>query len=613
MAFSLPPDYSTNLYGRDRVEEAQVAMDKMYALINAYFVGIEDTHDFDAAAFLSTNPSRKVNDIYDLIKNTLSTSPYGDVTGYKRKYHALHTPMQVMTYDRKMNKVYGIPEDIHITKNIPCTVVDGVIKNTPKTCQWSYGAGSVEELALKEEGVGVTPELKLDITSGNGGVMGIKHYLTGDKAKKDSLPLNNILSLGGSPTLGECLNRLRPFVFTNPKGGAGNHIVMLVFVDKDYCGIKVFISRDGIRWTTVSIFPDKYNVCHMGGVEGRVVSPDAATWNRITNNLPAKPASSIASAQKVKEVIDKYIKFLPNNLFLAMSPFFMYKQLSTQIPDYDKYIEGEMCSLYSLYNKEPLMRIMDIYGTEDWQDKAIQGISAYPNKSGEIVLYYNNRSEPGIALYGGRVFQSLHTLANTNHKKEIINSPKVAKYVSAQSGDKISVNANKNMTVDVAVAVMNVTNADKHILPTGAITIALGDCAAMVEDNYSETGNTRQKYDCVSLFVSDPAGAGIGADEVDNCDVDYSQFVSRVFSRDTTSVPDPVASNGSYTDTLTGDKSPYRCIVHDESTVTVALDKSVADNSMYRHHITAIGNTLNGAQNKFFRGNPSILEDSYHK
>ena len=62
-----------------------------------------------------------------------------------------------------------------------------------------------------------------------------------------------------------------------------------------------------------------------------------------------------------------------------MYPYEMYKQSGDN--------KQNMAVLYSPYQSEPLMTINDPYGDEDWENKAINGISAIVDEYDYFVIY----------------------------------------------------------------------------------------------------------------------------------------------------------------------------------------------------------------------------------
>ena len=163
-------------------------------------------------------------------------------------------------------------------------------------------------------------------------------------------------------------------------------------------------SLDGVEPQNLFVFASFYRSSSNGGLV-LYVSPDLIHWNvhqlipgtatsTEVNTLIGTTSTSLSlsssNATIMQNALRKYVGFLPNGQYVVMYPYEMYKQSGDNMQN--------MAVLYSPYQNEPLMTINDPYGDEDWENKAINGISAIVDKYRCFDIYYNNRLNCPLSL-----------------------------------------------------------------------------------------------------------------------------------------------------------------------------------------------------------------------
>ena len=167
-------------------------------------------------------------------------------------------------------------------------------------------------------------------------------------------------------------SRLFPVSIT----GIGNLFVFASFYrSSTYGGLVLYVSPDLIHWNVHQLIP------------GTATSTEVNTLIGTTSTSLSLTSSN---ATIMQNALRKYVGFLPNGQYVVMYPYEMYKQSGDN--------KQNMAVLYSPYQSEPLMIINDPYGDEDWENKAINGISAIVDKYGCFDIYYNNRLNCPISL-----------------------------------------------------------------------------------------------------------------------------------------------------------------------------------------------------------------------
>ena len=142
-----------------------------------------------------------------------------------------------------------------------------------------------------------------------------------------------------------------------------------------YGGLVLYISPDLIHWNVHQLIP------------GTATSTEV---NTLIGTTSTSLSLSSSNAIIMQNALRKYVGFLPNGQYVVMYPYEMYKQSGDNMQN--------MAVLYSPYQSEPLMTINDPYGDEDWENKAINGISAIVDNYGCFDIYYNNRLNCPLSL-----------------------------------------------------------------------------------------------------------------------------------------------------------------------------------------------------------------------
>ena len=156
----------------------------------------------------------------------------------------------------------------------------------------------------------------------------------------------------------------------------GNLFVFASFYrSSTYGGLVLYVSPDLIHWNVHQLIP------------GTATSTEV---NTLIGTTSTSLSLSSSNATIMENALRKYVGFLPNGQYVVMYPYEMYKQSGDDMQN--------MAVLYSPYQSEPLMTINDPYGDEDWENKAINGISAIIDKYGCFDIYYNNRLNCPLSL-----------------------------------------------------------------------------------------------------------------------------------------------------------------------------------------------------------------------
>ena len=167
-------------------------------------------------------------------------------------------------------------------------------------------------------------------------------------------------------------SRLFPVSIT----GIGNLFIFASFYrSSTYGGLVLYVSPDLIHWNVHQLIP------------GTATSTEV---NTLIGTTSSSLSLSSSNATRMQNALRKYVGFLPNGQYVVMYPYEMYKQSGDN--------KQNMAVLYSPYQSEPLMTINDPYGDEDWENKAINGISAIVDKYGCFDIYYNNRLNCPLSL-----------------------------------------------------------------------------------------------------------------------------------------------------------------------------------------------------------------------
>ena len=166
-------------------------------------------------------------------------------------------------------------------------------------------------------------------------------------------------------------------------------------------GLVLYVSPDLIHWNVHQLIP------------GTATSTEV---NTLIGTTSTSLSLSSSNATIMQNALRKYVGFLQNGQYVVMYPYEMYKQSGDN--------KQNMAVLYSPYQSEPLMTINDPYGDEDWENKAINGISAIVDIYGCFDIYYNNRLNCPLSLGLANVINPNFTNQDAG---EIIGVPVFAK------------------------------------------------------------------------------------------------------------------------------------------------------------------------------------------
>ena len=179
-----------------------------------------------------------------------------------------------------------------------------------------------------------------------------------------------------------------------------------------YGGLVLYVSPDLIHWNVHQLIP------------GTATSTEV---NTLIGTTSTSLSLSSSNATIMQNALRKYVGFLPNGQYIVMYPYEMYKQSGDN--------KQNMAVLYSPYQSEPLMVINDPYGDEDWENKAINGISAIVDEYGCFDIYYNNRLNCPLSL-------GLSSLLNTDLNAQPAGEP---------SGIPVIIKAKNSYTNDIDI------------------------------------------------------------------------------------------------------------------------------------------------------------------
>ena len=298
----------------------------------------------------------------------------------------------------------------------------------------------------------------------------------------NNLSINNIFIV--KPNNDHYMHNLAVFASYNKNEGNG--------------GLVLYITTDFIHFNVHNILPET------------MTAEDANTLfgTTVGNTLSNKKNEDVSV---ILNCLRKYFHVLPNNQYMIMYPYQMYKQ------------EGEykntMAVIYSPYQEEPIATINDPYSDNDWQNKAINGISAYLNYNGEFVLYYNNRMNTPLSLGLGSMMNMLKLRSNG----DIVNVPRIGKYynIYPSGEDSLVIDASADKTTfDCAISTLNSKSKDytDGKFPAAMVSLALDDIMHIL-DNKESLGDDLDKFKSINLLIP-------GFDDVnDNIDADISQFI----------------------------------------------------------------------------------------
>jgi len=453
----------------EKIAAAQKGIDSTYGLLNIY------KNSRSNNGWIGTNPSdinlSKFN-TYFSENNIVKLNDSIDATLFD-------IPMSTMGYDKYGNFGAGIPSDIGFTRNVEQNEYGSYIPHPP--LYKIINGDTIEAYASNNADINIGGKVKYRIVDN-----GIEVFPNGSSESFISAPDSEYFD--------------PEYIFPIVPVDDSNHLHMLyAFVSINYQngGIMLFVTPNFITWNTHCI-----------------LSPDAdwhETWHRIFDHNEDN-MSLIRSSENisiVENIISKYFRVLPNNNYLIMRPEDISNAAGNNFP---------MVKMYSLWNKDPLLIIMNPYNfdydnIEGYLNVIYNGFSSFMTENGEIVLYYNNSGYTPLVLYNGRTMGTFTGEVSDNYRHEIIESPKVAKIYDMQI-DKTApyTKTVDNMAMDCAVSILEsknkkLTNDD---IPAASVQLALGDIGRPYIDNM---------LDEISLHVDK------SIDMMNNIDVDFSDYI----------------------------------------------------------------------------------------
>ena len=275
------------------------------------------------------------------------------------------------------------------------------------------------------------------------------------------------------------MNNLRVFNI-NPLEGANALHNMCLFISCNEGGLRLYVTSNFLEWNIHEIISesdfDKFNIEYL--------------------------ESRVSDYQTLQSYVERYFRILPNGNYLVMYPAAMY----------DGTDKETMCYMYSPYVHEPIAAIKDPYEDtrEEYQDKALKGISCYLTENGEVVLYYNERFDRPMVLYRGRVMSTFENEDyNTN---EIVDVPVIDRTVDSDY-------TSSGKTIDLAIASQG-TIVESGEQPIAAVNLLVGDLEQNTQ-KFDMGGNDYQKTQSISIYLDN----GNGIDTAGNVDDDYDRFI----------------------------------------------------------------------------------------
>lgn len=389
-------------------------------------------------------------------------------------------PMNSRGFDKKGRYGSGIPSDIGLCRNVNLKSEFGISTHEP--LYQVTEVTSFDYLASSTASTTIGGKIRAEMSDKT-----LTIYPNGST--------NGIIV---SPIDGTYWNNTDKFML-KPLDGASylHNIFCFVSVDKSYGGVVVYVTPNFINWNIHQIIPD---------------TTSDVEWVALTDVSETSLTVSADNATLVHNIIKKYFHVLPNNNYLIMYPLAMFN-------GEDK---TTMAKMYSPWQNDALLTIKDPYDTtEDYQDKAINGISSYLTENGENILYYNNRLEMPLVLYRGRTMGTFNSDVYSNYNKSIIEAPKVAKVygMPETKEDKMTYTEEVDgMSIDCAINIFesrsgNLTDDD---IPAAAVGLAIGDVADSIYDNESDEF---KHYNQVELYVDK------SIDMMDNIDIDFNEYL----------------------------------------------------------------------------------------
>ena len=383
-------------------------------------------------------------------------------------------PMYCRSFDQNKNISFGVTPDIGFTKNVQLDIDSMTYLPTTKEKYKAYKVSEVQKGLMKSA---------LNSTTSKGGTM--YYAIETDSKNNEILKIypNEVTSIDAQPvnigiTIPDPFYMISYTFFVLPRNeNYMNNLFVFAVYYRSYAGLSLYVTSDFFHWNTHQILPKG------------ISSTDAKLF---INTTSSSLSLSSANARIIEDCLLKYFHVLPNNQYMIMYPYQMYKQ--------DGEYKNAMSVLYSPYQSEPLMIFNDPYTDNDWENKAKNGISAFLNFNGEYVMYYNNRANCPISLGLGTITNS----AMLKDNGDIVNVPKVAKWFNIYNtnGDTVfdlsTVESGKKPVLECAITTLNSIsgNYSTDNFPAAMVSIATGDIK-----NVNETGVNEEFNDYRSLVL----------------------------------------------------------------------------------------------------------------
>ena len=450
----------------ERISNIETEYSAFRKLLNVYETGLQNK-GWENANLNYTDVC--LNDFATVFDNLKYVKP-NEITGCSY----FDYPMYCRSFDQNKNISFGVTPDIGFTKNVQLDIDSMTYLPTTKEKYKAYKVSEVQKGLMKSA---------LNSTTAKGGTM---YYAIETDSKNNKILKiypNEVTSIDAQPvntgiTIPDPFYMIPYTFFVLPRNeNYMNNLFVFAIYYRSYAGLSLYVTSDFFHWNTHQILPKG------------ISSTDAKLF---INTTSSSLSLSSANARIIEDCLLKYFHVLPNNQYMIMYPYQMYKQ--------DGEYKNAMSVLYSPYQSNPLMVFNDPYTDNDWENKAKNGISAFLNFNGEYIMYYNNRTNCPISLGLGTITNS----AMLKNNGDVVNVPKVAKWFNIYnaSGDTVfdlsTVESGKKPVLECAITTLNSIsgNYSTDNFPAAMVSIATGDIK-----NVNETGASEEFNDYRSLVL----------------------------------------------------------------------------------------------------------------
>ena len=450
----------------ERISNIETEYSAFRKLLNVYETGLQNK-GWENANLNYTDVC--LNDFATVFDNLKYVKP-NEITGCSY----FDYPMYCRSFDQNKNISFGVTPDIGFTKNVQLDIDSMTYLPTTKEKYKAYKVSEVQKGLMKSA---------LNSTTSKGGTM---YYAIETDSKNNKILKiypNEVTSIDAQPvntgiTIPDPFYMIPYTFFVLPRNeNYMNNLFVFAVYYRSYAGLSLYVTSDFFHWNTHQILPKG------------ISSADAKLF---INTTSSSLSLSSANARIIEDCLLKYFHVLPNNQYMIMYPYQMYKQ--------DGEYKNAMSVLYSPYQSNPLMVFNDPYTDNDWENKSKNGISAFLNFNGEYVMYYNNRANCPISLGLGTVTNS----AMLKNNGDVVNVPKVAKWFNIYnaSGDTVfdlsTVESGKKPVLECAITTLNSISGNYSVdnFPAAMVSIATGDIK-----NVNETGASEEFNDYRSLVL----------------------------------------------------------------------------------------------------------------